>query len=136
MDLGVNKVFRTAKRSKTKIVQRFLYWFMKHYFHCDIHPNDKIDDSVVFAHNALGVVINKDAIIEDNVRIQHHATIGRGSDKGCPIIRRGVEIGAHAVLLGGIEIGENTVIGASAVVTKNVPAGAVVVGNPARVIKG
>lgn len=47
----------------------------------------------------------------------------------------GVKIGAYAIILGDIEIGENAVIGAGAVVTKSIPAGATVVGNPARIIK-
>lgn len=47
----------------------------------------------------------------------------------------GVKIGAYAIILGDIEIGENAVIGAGAVVTKSIPAGATVVGNPARILK-
>ena len=50
-------------------------------------------------------------------------------------IRRGAKIGANSTLLPGIEIGENALIGAGSVVTKNVPAGAVMAGNPARLIK-
>ena len=50
-------------------------------------------------------------------------------------IKRGAKIGAHATLLPGIVIGENALVGAGAVVVRDVPAGAVVVGNPARVIK-
>jgi acetyltransferase-like isoleucine patch superfamily enzyme len=52
-----------------------------------------------------------------------------------PVIRRGAKIGANATLLPGIEIGEMALVGAGAVVTTDVPPGAVVVGNPARVIK-
>ena len=50
-------------------------------------------------------------------------------------IKRGAKIGANATLLPGVVIGENALIGAGAVVTRDVPDGAVVVGNPARVIK-
>jgi acetyltransferase-like isoleucine patch superfamily enzyme len=50
-------------------------------------------------------------------------------------IRRGAKIGANATLLPGVVIGENALVGAGAVVTRDVPAGAVVAGNPARVIK-
>ena len=50
-------------------------------------------------------------------------------------IRRGAKIGANATLLPGVVIGENALVGAGAVVTRDVPAGAVVVGNPARAIK-
>ena len=52
-----------------------------------------------------------------------------------PTIRRGARIGGGAVLLPGIEIGEEAFVGAGAVVTKDVPPRAVVVGNPARVIR-
>jgi UDP-2-acetamido-3-amino-2,3-dideoxy-glucuronate N-acetyltransferase len=50
------------------------------------------------------------------------------------VVKRGASIGSNATLLCGITIGERALIGAGAVVTKNVPAGAVVVGNPARPI--
>ncbi len=51
------------------------------------------------------------------------------------MIKRGAKIGANATLLPGVVIGENALIGAGAVVTREVPAGTVVVGNPARVVK-
>jgi acetyltransferase-like isoleucine patch superfamily enzyme len=52
-----------------------------------------------------------------------------------PIIRRGAKIGANATLLPGVVIGENALVGAGAVVVRDVPAGAVVVGNPARMVR-
>jgi acetyltransferase-like isoleucine patch superfamily enzyme len=52
-----------------------------------------------------------------------------------PTIRRGARIGGGAVLCPGVEIGEEAFVGAGAVVTKDVPAGVVVVGNPARVLR-
>jgi acetyltransferase-like isoleucine patch superfamily enzyme len=52
-----------------------------------------------------------------------------------PTIRRGARIGGGAILLPGIEIGEEAFVGAGAVVTKNVPARMLVVGNPARVVR-
>ena len=51
------------------------------------------------------------------------------------VIRRGASIGANATLLPGITIGENAMVGAGAVVTRDVPENAVVVGNPARLIR-
>jgi acetyltransferase-like isoleucine patch superfamily enzyme len=50
-------------------------------------------------------------------------------------VKRGASIGSNATLLCGITIGERAVIGAGAVVTKDVPAGAVVAGNPARILR-
>ena len=52
-----------------------------------------------------------------------------------PTVRRGARIGAAAVLLPGIEVGEEAFVGAGAVVIRDVPAHAVVVGNPARQIR-
>jgi UDP-2-acetamido-3-amino-2,3-dideoxy-glucuronate N-acetyltransferase len=51
------------------------------------------------------------------------------------LVRRGASIGSGAVLLCGITIGENALIGAGSVVTKDVPAGATVAGNPARIVQ-
>lgn len=50
-------------------------------------------------------------------------------------VKKGASIGTSATILGGVTIGENALVGAGAVVTKDVPAGATVVGNPAKIIK-
>jgi acetyltransferase-like isoleucine patch superfamily enzyme len=52
------------------------------------------------------------------------------------LVRRGASIGTGAVLLGGVTVGEQATVGAGAVVTRDVPAGATVAGNPARLIPG
>jgi acetyltransferase-like isoleucine patch superfamily enzyme len=52
-----------------------------------------------------------------------------------PTIRRGARVGGGAILLPGIEVGEEAFVGAGAVVTKDVPAGKLVVGSPARVLR-
>lgn len=55
--------------------------------------------------------------------------------KGGPTVRRLARVGANSTVLPGVEIGENALVGAGSVVVEDVPAGMVVVGNPARVIK-
>jgi acetyltransferase-like isoleucine patch superfamily enzyme len=50
------------------------------------------------------------------------------------LIKRGASIGSGATLLGGITVGENAIVGAGSVVTKDVPANAIVAGNPAQVL--
>jgi acetyltransferase-like isoleucine patch superfamily enzyme len=52
-----------------------------------------------------------------------------------PVIKKGAKIGANSTILPGVVVGENALVGAGSVVAKDVPAGAVVVGNPARVIR-
>ncbi len=51
------------------------------------------------------------------------------------VVKKGASIGSGVTLLGGVTIGEKAMVGAGAVVTKDVPAGAIVAGNPARVIR-
>ena len=52
-----------------------------------------------------------------------------------PVIKKGAKIGANSTILPGVVVGENALVGAGAVVAKDVPPGAVVVGNPARAIR-
>lgn len=51
------------------------------------------------------------------------------------LVKRGASIGTSATILCGVVIGENAIVGAGSVVTRDVPPGAIVVGNPARVLK-
>jgi acetyltransferase-like isoleucine patch superfamily enzyme len=50
-------------------------------------------------------------------------------------IRKGASVGSGATILAGVTVGENALVGAGSVVTKSVPAGAIVAGNPARVLR-
>lgn len=92
---------------------------------------------VEFRHT-YGIGIHPDAVIEQGCVLRHGTTIGarrmRDGTWGVPTLRRGVDVGAGAMLLGGIEIGERAVVGAGAVVLRDVPAGRVAVGNPARLL--
>jgi acetyltransferase-like isoleucine patch superfamily enzyme len=93
-----------------------------------------------------GVTLEDEVFIGHNVTfindLYPRATTGTGqlqteSDWNCisTRIKKGASIGSGATLLCGITVGENAVVGAGSIVTKDVPAGAVVAGNPARIIK-
>ena len=59
----------------------------------------------------------------------------QGIQTGQVVIGKNVWIGANSVILPGVKIGDNSVIGAGSIITEDVPAYSVVVGNPARIIK-
>ena len=83
-----------------------------------------------------GIIVSGDAVIGDDVVMRNGVTIGlkRTNERGAPVIGNRVDIGAGAKILGPIVIGDDAVIGANAVVLHDVPAGAVAVGIPARVL--
>lgn len=76
--------------------------------------------------------IGNDVIIRQNTTF---GIAGLGALTARPVIGDGVEIGAGAVIIGGIHIGDGAIIGANAVVTRSVPAGAVMGGVPARLLR-
>ncbi len=108
---------------------------MRLFFSCDIPYSTQIGENVDFKHDGLGIVINSNAIIGDNCQISQHVTIGGRNGMPPPVIGNNVLIGANALVLGAIKIGDGAVIGAGAVCLIDVPENAIVVGNPARIIK-
>jgi serine O-acetyltransferase len=83
----------------------------------------------VFLPHPMGIVIHSGTRIGDNVVIGHQVTLGgRDFTNAAPQVEEGVYIGAGAKILGGVRIGRGATVGANAVVTKDVPAGATVVG--------
>ena len=82
------------------------------------------------------IVINPAAIIGKNFNISQGVTIGsaEGKKKGAPVIGDNVSIQTNAVIVGGITIGNDVLIAPNAFVNFDVPAGAIVLGNPGQII--
>ncbi len=102
----------------------------------DIHPGAKIGRNFFIEHGF--VVIGESAEVGDNVTVYQHVTLGGTNPtsgeggKRHPTIGDGVIIGSGAQVLGPIMVASRARIGANAVVTRDVPEGAIMVGIPAR----
>ena len=103
----------------------------------EIHPGAQIGRRVFIDHG-MGVVIGETAQIGDDVTLYHEVTLGGTSwakGKRHPTLGQGVVIGAGAKVLGPITVGAGAKIGSNAVVVKDVPANATVVGVPGRILE-
>lgn len=113
--------------------------------HCSIGQNVVVSPNVMLGRNVKvqnNVSIYEGVICEDDVFlgpsmvftnvINPRSAVSRKHEYKKTVVRKGASIGANATIVCGNEIGEYAFIGAGAVVTKDVPAYALVIGNPAR----
>jgi len=127
--------------AKFNLIARVISQFSRFLTGIEIHPAAKIGKNFFIDHG-MGVVIGETSEIGDNVTIYHMVTLGGispsiNSDnqrqvKRHPTLKDNVVIGSGAQVLGPLTVGENAKVGANAVVTKDVPANAVMVGIPAK----
>ncbi|HIO54436.1 MAG TPA: serine O-acetyltransferase [Chromatiales bacterium] len=116
-----------------RIVSNLARWFTG----IEIHPGAHIGRRFFIDHG-MGVVIGETAVIGDDCTLYHGVTLGGTSwnkGKRHPTLGNGVVVGAGAKVLGPILIGDDARIGSNAVVVKEVPAGATVVGVPGHIVQ-
>ena len=123
------------------LIARIISQFSRFLTGIEIHPKAKIGKNLFIDHG-MGVVIGETSEIGDNVTIYHMVTLGGISPsidsdsqrnlKRHPTLKDNVVIGSGAQVLGPVIVGENAKVGANAVVTKDVPENAVMVGIPAK----
>jgi len=143
---GVKAVFfhRVANffhLAKFHLVARIISQLSRFLTGIEIHPGAKIGKNLFIDHG-MGVVIGETSEIGNNVTIYHMATLGgiapsiNSNDqrqvKRHPTLSDCVVVGSGAQILGPVIIGANAKVGANAVVTKDVPENAVMVGIPAK----
>ena len=127
--------------AKFDLIARIISQFARFLTGIEIHPGAKIGKNLFIDHG-MGVVIGETSEIGDNVTIYHNATLGGISPsinsneqrniKRHPTLKDNVVVGSGAQVLGPIVIGKNAKIGSNAVVTKDVPENAVMIGIPAK----
>ena len=127
--------------AKFDLIARIISQFSRFLTGIEIHPGARIGKNLFIDHG-MGVVIGETSEIGDNVTIYHMATLGgiapsinsndQRNIKRHPTISDEVVIGSGAQVLGPITVGRCAKIGANAVVTKDVPEKAVMVGIPAK----
>ena len=122
---------------KFKWLARFLSYFARWLTGIEIHPGAKIGRRF-FVDHGMGVVIGETAEVGDDVTLYQGVTLGgTSSNKGKrhPTLESNVVVGAGAKILGPFVVGEGARVGSNAVVLREVPAGATVVGIPGKVVK-
>lgn len=114
---------------------------------CNINCNVFIENDVIIGNNVTikpGVQIWDGITLEDNVFIGPNVTFtndhfpqskNSNFDLRETLVKKGASIGANATILGGVTLGEDCLIGAGSVVTKDIPANEVWIGNPAKFLK-
>ena len=136
-----HKIANFFATAKFDLIARIISQFSRFMTGIEIHPNAKIGKNLFIDHG-MGVVIGETSDIADNVTIYHMVTLGGISPsinsndqrevKRHPTLHDNVVVGSGAQILGPVIVGKNAKIGANAVVTKNVPENAVMVGIPAK----
>ena len=126
------------------LIARIISQTVRFFTGIEIHPGAKIGKNLFIDHG-MGVVIGETSEIGNNVTIYHAVTLGGSSpsvdserqrhEKRHPTIGDDVVIGSGAQIIGPIKVGNNSRIAANAVVVKDVPDNATMVGIPAKAVK-
>ena len=127
--------------AKFDLIARIISQLSRFLTGIEIHPKAKIGKNLFIDHG-MGVVIGETSEIGDNVTIYHMVTLGgispsinsddQRDTKRHPTLMDNVVVGSGAQILGPVIVEKNAKIGANAVVTKNVPENAIMVGIPAK----
>ena len=138
-----HKISNFFYKAGFELLARIISQTIRFFTGIEIHPGAKIGKNLFIDHG-MGVVIGETSEIGDNVTIYHAVTLGGSSpsidserqrhEKRHPTIDDDVVIGSGAQIIGPIKVGKNARIAANAVVVKDVPENATMVGIPAKAV--
>ena len=135
--LSWHRIAHFFYKIKLKLLARMISQFARFLTGIEIHPAAKIESGVFIDHGS-GVVIGETAEVHKGTVIYQGVTLGgTGKEQGKrhPTIMENVTLSAGAKVLGGFTVGKGAKIGAGAVVLKEVPPYATVVGVPGRIVR-
>lgn len=135
--LSWHRVAHFFYKIKLKLLARIISQMARFFTGVEIHPAAKIEGGVFIDHGS-GVVIGETAEVHKGTVIYQGVTLGgTGKEKGKrhPTVMEDVTLSAGAKVLGGFTVGKGAKIGAGAVVLKEVPPYATVVGIPGRIVR-
>ena len=135
--LLIHRLAHQLRQWNFKWLARFVSHTARWLTGIEIHPGATIGRRVFIDHG-MGVVIGETAEIGDDCTLYHGVTLGGTSwnkGKRHPTLGKGVVVGAGAKILGPITIGDGAKVGSNAVVVKDVPPGATVVGIPGHIVE-
>jgi serine O-acetyltransferase len=129
--LALTRLRERARDARIPLANHLLRRVQTTVYGIEIGNDVELGDGVLFLH-PVGSVVGGRARIGDRVRFMGSNTIGTAKDNGHPTVGADVTVGCGARVLGPVTIGDGAQVGANAVVIRDVPAGAVAVGIPAR----
>jgi len=135
--LSMHRIAAILYRLKLKLPARMVSQFAKFLTGIEIHPAAKIAPGVFIDHGE-GVVIGETAEVGEGTVLYQGVTLGgtgKVRGKRHPTVGKNVVVSCGAKVLGGFTVGDGAKIGAGAVVLKEVPPHATVVGIPARIVR-
>ena len=135
--LVTHKIAHFLYNHRCFFLARFVSQLARHLTGIEIHPGAKIGRRFVIDHG-MGIVIGETAEIGDDCLLYQGVTLGgTGKDIGKrhPTLGNNVMVGSGAKVLGPFRVGDNARIAANAVVLREVPEGATVVGVPGRIVR-